>query len=302
MPTVSILMNCYNGEKYLSYSIDSILNQTFEDWELIFWDNQSTDQSAEIVASYNDRRIRYFFAQTHTSLYGARDAALKHCKGKYLAFLDCDDLWMPDKLEKQVSILKNDNDVVLVYTNTIFFNSDLKKEKILYKCQQQSGYIFRENMLNYKFSLETVMVRMKTIADNRISFSDKFNMVGDRDFLSTVCFYGNVQYIHKALGKWRIHANNYSKELDTSYGRELQSMYLRFNDKLKSEFTKEMRIEIYSEIVFREAVILLKDSGVQVRKKLRKIHFLNPRGLLLRVLSYLPKNIAIYTLKILKRA
>ena len=157
-------------------------------------------------------------------------------------------------------------------------------------------------MLNYKFSLETVMVRMKTVADNGLNFCKKLNMVGDRDFLSMVCFHGDVHYIDEVLGKWRIHANNYSKELDAAYGRELKSMYLRFDDMFKSDFTKEMRVEIYSEIVFREAVVLLKESGVRVRRKLRKIHFLNPKSLVLRVLSYLPKNVAVRVLNLLKRA
>ena len=157
-------------------------------------------------------------------------------------------------------------------------------------------------MLSYKFSLETVMVRMKTVASNNLNFGKKFNMVGDRDFLSMVCFHGDVHYIDEVLGKWRIHANNYSRELDSAYGRELKIMYLRFDDMFKCDFTKEMRVEIYSEIVFREAVVLLKESGVRVRKKLRKIHFLYPKSLVLRVLSYLPKNVAVRVLNLLKRA
>tara|TARA_Y100000996_G_scaffold415420_1_gene410069 strand:+ start:4373 stop:5305 length:933 start_codon:yes stop_codon:yes gene_type:complete len=302
VPKVSILMNCYNSDRYLRESIDSVINQTFSDWEIIFWDNQSTDDSAKIVASYNDKRIKYFFAPSHTTLYGGRNAALEYCTGKYLAFLDCDDLWMTEKLEKQVALLENDDNIVLVYSNTIFFNSDLNTEKVLNRNRQPSGNIFRENMLNYKFSLETVMVRMKTVNDNGLNFCKKLNMIGDRDFLSMVCFYGDAYYIDEVLGKWRIHANNYSKELDAAYGRELKRMYLRFDDMFKSDFTKEMRVEIYNEIVFREAVVLLKESGARVRKKLRKIHFLNPKSLALRVLSYLPKNVALSVLNLLKRA
>ena len=209
---------------------------------------------------------------------------------------------MTKKLEKQVAILENDDNIVLVYSNTIFFNSDLDTEKVLNRNQQPSGYIFRENMLNYKFSLETVMVRMKTVTDNGLNFCKKLNMVGDRDFLSMVCFHGDVHYIDEVLGKWRIHANNYSKELDVAYGKELKSMYLRFDEMFKSDFTKEMRVEIYSEIVFREAVILLEESGLRVRRKLRKIHFLNPKSMVLRILSYLPKNVAVPVLNLLKRA
>tara|TARA_B000000437_G_C11469965_1_gene234236 strand:- start:18 stop:449 length:432 start_codon:yes stop_codon:yes gene_type:complete len=143
---------------------------------------------------------------------------------------------------------------------------------------------------------------MKTVTDNGLNFCKKLNMVGDRDFLSMVCFHGDVHYIDEVLGKWRIHANNYSKELDAAYGKELKSMYLRFDEMFKSDFTKEMRVEIYSEIVFREAVILLKESGVRVRRKLRKIHFLNPKSMVLRILSYLPKNVAVPLLNLLKRA
>ena len=248
------------------------------------------------------RESNTFFAPSHTTLYGGRNAALEYCAGKYLAFLDCDDLWMNEKLEKQVAILENDDNIVLVYSNTIFFNSDQDTEKVLNRNHQPSGYIFRENMLNYKFSLETVMVRMKTVTDNSLNFCKKLNMVGDRDFLSMVCFHGDVHYIDEVLEKWRIHANNYSKELDAVYASELKIMYLRFNDMFKSDFTKEMRFEIYSEIVFREAVVLLKESGVRVRRKLRKIHFLKPKSLVLRVLSYLPKNVAVRVLNLLKRA
>lgn len=295
-------MNCYNSDRYLRESIDSVINQTFSDWEIIFWDNQSTDDSAKIVASYNDKRIKYFFAPSHTTLYGGRSAALEYCAGKYLAFLDCDDLWMADKLEKQVSVLENDDNLVLVHSNTVFFNSDTDTEKVLYWKPQLSGYIFRENILNYQFSLETVMVRMETVISNGINFLKKSNMIGDRDFLSMVCYFGDVLYIDEPLAKWRIHSNNYSKALHNSFASELKTMYLRFDKKFGREFTREMRINIYNEIVYREAVVLLEISSSQVRNKLRKIRFLYSKGLILRLLSYLPINISLRILNFLKRA
>ena len=107
------------------------------------------------------------FLHLHIQLYTEVKCAFEYCAGKYLAFLDCDDLWMNEKLEKQVAILENDDNIVLVYSNTIFFNSDQDTEGSKQN-HQPSGYIFRENMLNYKFSLETVMVRMKTVTDNSL--------------------------------------------------------------------------------------------------------------------------------------
>lgn len=301
MPKVSILMNCYNSDRYLRESIDSVINQTFSDWEIIFWDNQSTDNSAKIAQSYNDKRIKYYYAPAHTSLYQGRSCALKLCVGEYLAFLDCDDLWADEKLEKQINVFENNKDIVLVHSNTLFFNSDTGSERIFNKKSRISGYIFKENLLDYQFSLETVMVRMQTISVNGIDFGD-FNMIGERDFFSMVCFYGDVFYIDEVLGKWRIHNNNFSKVLHNSYPKELKLMYSRFKKRFKSDFTREMRLTIHHEIIFRESLNAFQTSGTLVRKKLKKLPIFNMKGVVLKLISYFPKKMALDILNLLKRA
>ena len=106
-PLVSVIMNCYNGQKYLEESIESVLSQTYKNWELIFWDNISNDRSAEIFKNYNDSRLKYFCAENHTPLYEARNKAFKKTSGELIAFLDVDDLWTEDKLSKQVSLISH---------------------------------------------------------------------------------------------------------------------------------------------------------------------------------------------------
>ena len=101
-PLVSILMNCYNGETYLRESLNSVINQTYKNWELIFWDNQSKDKSAEIFKNYNDHRFKYFYSKDHTTLYKARNLAIEKAKGDFIAFLDTDDLWDENKLKLQM--------------------------------------------------------------------------------------------------------------------------------------------------------------------------------------------------------
>ncbi len=76
-PLISVIMNCYNGEKFLREALDSVLTQTYTNWELIFWDNQSTDKSKDILLSYNDSRLKYFYATQHTNLGKARNLAMK---------------------------------------------------------------------------------------------------------------------------------------------------------------------------------------------------------------------------------
>ena len=98
LPKVSILMNCFNGDKYISEAIDSVLSQTYENWELIIWDNQSTDNSKEVIFSFKDKRIKYFFAENHTGLGKARQLASLKFTGELIAILDVDDIWMREKL------------------------------------------------------------------------------------------------------------------------------------------------------------------------------------------------------------
>ena len=103
---VSIILNCYNGEKYLRYALDTVIEQNYNNWELIFWDNQSTDNSKKIFDSYKSEKFRYFYSKHHTTLYEARNQALKECKGEFIAFIDSDDTWEIDKLEKQIKLFK----------------------------------------------------------------------------------------------------------------------------------------------------------------------------------------------------
>lgn len=120
MPEVSIIMNIFNGAATLREALQSALDQTFADWELLAWDDRSTDDSAAIVASFRDPRIRYFLAPQLMSLGQARDAAIKKAHGEWLAFLDQDDIWLPRKLELQLALADSPS-VGLIYGRTLAF-------------------------------------------------------------------------------------------------------------------------------------------------------------------------------------
>lgn len=123
-PTISVIINCYNGQRFLKEAIDSVYSQTFKDWEIIFWDNCSSDKSKEIALSY-DKKVKIFSSQVTTSLGEARNYALQEASGKYLTFLDCDDLFNNHKLEDQLSIfLKSEEELGFVYGKCEFFVSD----------------------------------------------------------------------------------------------------------------------------------------------------------------------------------
>ena len=122
MPSVSVIMNVRNGAVFLREALDSVLGQTFADWELIAWDDCSTDNSSDIIAQYRDPRVRYFLSPEDTPLGKARENAIRRATGTWLAFLDQDDVWLPHKLERQMELAQEG--VGLIYGRAVMFYPD----------------------------------------------------------------------------------------------------------------------------------------------------------------------------------
>jgi len=123
-PRFSIIMNVYNGERFLREALASVFAQTFGDWELIFWDDCSTDGSAAVLAGFpRDERVRYFLSPEQTPLAPARDEAIARARGEWLAFLDQDDVWTADKLQKQAALIdaSASDRLAIVYGRTMMF-------------------------------------------------------------------------------------------------------------------------------------------------------------------------------------
>lgn len=112
---VSVIMPSWNTDRFIGESIQSVINQTYTNWELIIVDDCSTDSTDNVVASYKDDRIRYLKNKKNSGAALTRNRALREAKGEWIAFLDSDDLWMPEKLEKQINFMK-ENKYALSYT------------------------------------------------------------------------------------------------------------------------------------------------------------------------------------------
>ena len=175
-PLVSILMNCYNSDTYLRQAIDSVYAQTYDNWEIIFWDNVSTDQSANIAKSYDDK-VKYFRGNETIPLYAARNKAIEQCQGDYVAFLDCDDLWTPDKLAKQIACFET-TDVDLVYTSFKHIDINglvIKDAHVKNRVSVRSVDLIK----NYNIGVLTAMVKRSVFHAHGFQFSEALNFAGD---------------------------------------------------------------------------------------------------------------------------
>ena len=202
-PKGSIIMNCLNGEQYLKQAMDSVFEQTYDDWEVIFFDNASTDDSAAIAKSYGER-VRYFKSQTTYPLGKARNLAINETKGEFIAFLDCDDIWLPQKLEKQVALLMKDSEAALVFSDMMIFDGSKDIYQYLGGHKAQRGNIFRELLVNYFIGIVSVVIRKSAVHDIGW-FDERFENIEDMDLFLRIAYLFKLDYVDEPLVKWRLH-------------------------------------------------------------------------------------------------
>ena len=259
-PLVSIIMNCYNGEKYLKQAVDSILNQSFRNFEVIFWDNKSTDQSAKIYKSYKDKRLKYYYSKKFTNLYEARNLAINLSKGTYIAFLDTDDYWIKDKLRIQMAKF-NDKNVSLVYANYFLYNQITKKKKIYTEKVLPQGYISKDLLKNYLIGISTVILR-KSLFD-KYNFNPRFNIIGDFDLFLRLSKKFKFSAVQEPLVYYRVHnksysKNNYSEEInELNYWIKNQKLFIK--KELSTILKKVKYMVIMNNIIEKKNILALKN-------------------------------------------
>jgi glycosyltransferase involved in cell wall biosynthesis len=215
-------MNCYNGEKYLKQALDSIFDQTYKDFEVVFIDNCSIDKSIEIAQSYGDK-VKIYKTPENMSLCRARVFAKGFIHGDFFCVLDVDDIWKPTKLEKQVKIMEQNPDVGAIYTNTIYFTND-SEGSLAYNSLMPSGNIFKEMLASYFLSLETIMLRKDIMDKHNLYFSEKYNVSSDMELFTKLSYFTKFYYLDEPLAMWRYgHANESAIQFE-SFSNEYEQL------------------------------------------------------------------------------
>ena len=278
-PLVSVIINCFNGEKYLNEAVESVLDQNYKNWEIIFFDNNSTDNSCSILKEYKDKRIKYFKSKSKLTLYKARHLAIKTAKGKLISFLDVDDWWVKSKLNKQVKFFIKNKNVSVLYSNIYVYNEE-KKSKNIYIKKKINNKNLTQKLVD-KFEMPILSTIIKKNIFNQVKFNNKYTIIGDFDFFVRLSLIKHISFISEPLAYYRIHSSNLTKKRIDLNITELQDW---ISEKIK---TKNFQFINFSKLHETIEVLKIQKNLIQGNKlkvllgilrrslKLFKLKFLN---------------------------
>lgn len=201
MPQVTVVMNCHNGERDLHQAIDSVLAQTFQDWEIVFWDNASTDATADIAKSYGGR-LRYFRSPELLTLGHARRAAVEQARGDWIAFLDCDDWWFANKLQVQMEAVAR-TPCVLCYAG-VEEVSESGQTIRLDRPRPGTGDLFERLLLQFDINMVTPLLRREVLVRHGLNFEPEVTASEEYNLFMRVAAKGAVLALPDVLGVYRV--------------------------------------------------------------------------------------------------
>lgn len=196
-------MNCRNASDFIEESIQSVKNQTYTNWLLYIWDNASHDHTPKIVEKHRSDKIQYFRSNKSFNLGVARSKAFQVIKGDILCILDSDDIWMPDKLEKQ-NMAFQDKSVGISSSNIYYqYNNGIKK--LRFANSQPSGNVTKKLLLSYYVSSPTIAIRMTVLNNLRPVFNRNYDHIADFDLVIRASKECKLNFINEPLAIYRVH-------------------------------------------------------------------------------------------------
>ncbi len=246
MINVSIIMPAYNAEKYIGEAIQSVIAQTYNDWELIIVDDGSTDNTRDVIKSYTnqDSRIRYYY-QVNGKQGRARNLGLSKAVGKFVGFLDADDLWIQDKLKRQVEILNENKSLTLICTTGLVLQDSGELNSGTW--QTFGGAILSSEtalplFLKYNYILNSSVIINRTLVAEELFFEtdSAVQNAEDYDLWLRLLEMGSAFYfLNVPLTIYRVHLNQ-STSRDSYASRQM--FYVLIKRKYNNKKIEEIRL------------------------------------------------------------
>lgn len=273
LPLVSIIMPVYNAESFLTESINSILKQTYTNFEFIIVDDCSTDDSFEVIGSFKDKRIIVFKNKKNSGISESLNLGIKNAKGKYIARMDADDISHPSRIEKQISFLEKNKDYVLCASNYHILNNNFKVKT------PKTDEAIRVMLLKACcIAHPTVVLRVNMLNKYNFIYKKELEPTEDYNFWISLIKKGKFYNLQEDLLGYRIHENQITKqkkEIQDEFSFVTSIKYLTHY--FKNLTDKE--IEILKNIYFkqphkdRESFLYLKKLIVKLELENKQKHF-----------------------------
>ncbi len=212
-PTVSVIIPTYNRANYLKNSVQSVLYQTIKDIEIILINNYSTDNTLEVIRSFNDKRIKVINFKNGGVIARSRNQGMMQSSGKYIAFLDDDDMWCENKLELQIKYLASYPEFGAVYSNAIIIDEMGKRKGLLMnRGQAKEGKVFKELLAGNFIATLTVLMR-REIPESIGMLNEEPSMIAveDYEYWMRAALKFDFGYIDRPLAMYRVHSTSMSK-------------------------------------------------------------------------------------------
>jgi glycosyltransferase involved in cell wall biosynthesis len=282
-------MASYNHDKYISEAIESVLNQTFKDLELIIIDDCSTDNSPKIIADYQkkDPRVRAFFHQKNMGISKTLNDCLKEVRGNFIGLIGSDDLWVENKLEKQLGVLKRDSSKIVWSEGEIINSQGIKTGKrvteFLSAPSKKSGDIFQDLVREQFVFGQSLIFNSAFINDLR--FDEELKYVNDHRFLVDLSANNQFVFMPEPLARYRLHSSNTTFKDEKGWLKDKIILRKYFLDKYIDKISNEVKADINYKIGYYLSRLGKKNEAKEYYLQALKIDHFHANSALYLVLA-----------------
>ncbi|MGE7914516.1 glycosyltransferase [Lysinibacillus xylanilyticus] len=263
---VSIILPVYNSELFVQQAIESVLKQTYTQIELIVVDDGSTDNTKQILSGYESNpKVHIISLEKNSGVSEARNIGIQESKGEYVAFIDADDLYMPNKVEEQVNVFKHNKSIDFVFNDIMVIDNDNKKVNELQSYFQPKNILLELCFRQIIPAPACIMVKRDFLDRFNIMFNKDLKYAEDYDFTFQLFLHGIYYYLKESLYLWRRHIKNTSNDIISTRKIEnsIVKKYLKYIDVKKSE-----DLSVYGKILYKiEKYDESRDVFLEVIKK-----------------------------------
>ena len=284
---VSIIINCHNGVKFLEQALDSALNQTYENIEVVLFDNCSSDGTGDLISQYRDKRITYLRSDTFLSLGQARNEALMNAEGQLIAFLDSDDIWAPTKLELQVPLFTDG--VGLVYTAAEILH--FGKTTRIVSDKKIQGNVFGTLLGDYFLVMSSVVISRKALNSLSHWFDPRFEIIEEYDLFLRIAADWHIKSVPDRLTQWRWHSGSTTFTKMRLITREKRNLLRKLRKEVPNQYKQNHHAvtKVKGKIIITLALFLCrKNQSKKARAMLLRSSIITKKGLFVYIASFFP--------------